>query len=94
MYKRLNPWANTMLSQVLIGRLVVDATIKTCNPQNRVNVDALPDAQMPRSEPRLNPLEFHGRRNSGIAPQRSNKAHVSGVHGSNRDNTRRTEHES
>ncbi len=69
MYKRLNPWANTMLSQVLIGRLVVDATIKTCNPQNWVNVDALPDAHMPRSEPRLNPLEFHGRRSSGIAPQ-------------------------
>ena len=31
MYKGLNPWANTMLSQVLIRRLLVDATIKASN---------------------------------------------------------------
>ncbi len=74
LYKGLNPWANTMLRQVLIGRLVVDSTIKTRNPQNWVHVDALPNAHKPRSEPRFNLLEFHGRRRSGIAPQRSNKA--------------------
>ena len=84
MYKGLNPWANTMLSQVLIGRLVVDATIKACNPQDWVNVDSLPSAPMPRGEPRFNPFDFHGRRSSGIAPQRSHKANGSGVLGSNR----------
>ena len=84
MYKGLSPWANTMLSHVLIGRLVVDFTIKACNLQDWMNVDSLPSAHMPRAEPRFNPFDFHGRQRSGIAPQRSTKAHGSGVHWSNR----------
>lgn len=70
----LNPWADAMLGQLLTCRLVFGVALKTCDPQNWVNVDAVPDACLPRREPRLNPLEFHGRRRSSAVPQRDDAA--------------------
>ena len=80
----LNPWTDTMLSQLLICRLVVDAALKTCDPQIWVNVDAIADATLPRHEPRLDPFEFHGRRRSSVVSQRANTANGSGTRRSKR----------
>lgn len=85
----LNPWADAMLSQLLICRLAVSVSLKTCAPQTWGLVGAVPDKEMPRRGPRLNPMEFHGRRSpnsmshsdsasAADAPgaRRSNRAHV------------------
>lgn len=93
MYNRSNPWADMIFGQVLMCRLVVDAAIKAFVPQYWVKVDAGPDAFLPRCEPRLDPLEFHGRRRSGFAAQKTNQASGSVSHGSDRIDARRRTHD-
>ena len=85
MKNALRRWADVMISQMLICRLAVHTTIKTCAPQNWVNVGAVPDPRLPRHEPRLNPLEFHGRRHPSAVQQQASEATESGTHCSNRD---------
>ncbi|MCB2006252.1 MAG: hypothetical protein R3E92_00140 [Burkholderiaceae bacterium] len=77
MKSALRPWADVMISQMLICRLAVHTTIKTCAPQHWVNVGAVTDASLPRHEPRLNPLEFHGRRRPDSVSQRASDTHWS-----------------
>ena len=81
----LNPWTDTMLSQLLICRLVVDAALKTCDPQIWVNVDAIADATLPRNEPGIDPFELHGRRRTSVMPQGANATIGSGTRRSKRD---------
>jgi hypothetical protein len=60
----LNPWADAMLAQLWICQLANHIALKTCDPQNWMT-----DAYLLPREPRLNPLEFHGRRRSISLPQ-------------------------
>lgn len=85
MYNRLNPWADAVLGQMLICQLAYDIALKTCDPQNWVNVDAIPDACLPRRDRTLNPFEFHGRRHPGSAQHSANTADQSRIRRSNRD---------
>lgn len=80
----LNPWADAMLGQLLICQWANEIALKTCDPQNCVRVDAVPDTCYPLYEPRLNPLEFHGRRHSSAAPQEAGAPDKSSVRRLNR----------
>lgn len=84
----LNPWADVMLGQLLMCRWAVDVGVKTCNPQNWVDLDAVSDAAYRPSEPRLNPLEFHGQRRSLAVQRRANAAGKPRVRSSNRNHQR------
>ena len=65
-FKGLNPWADVMLSHFLIAKLVCDVSLKVCGaPLKTV------DVHLPCNEPRLNPLEFHGKRSSTAGVQRA-----------------------
>lgn len=56
-FKGLNPWADVMLSHLLIMQLACDVSLKaSVAPLRSI------DADLPCHEPRLNPLEFHGKR--------------------------------
>ena len=68
-FKGLNPWADVMLSHLLMGKLSYDVAVNVCGVPLR-----MVDAQLQCYEPRLNPLEFHGRRDSRSISQRTDSA--------------------
>lgn len=54
-------WADTILGRIRVCQALTDIALKNCDPRNWLSVDAVPDVC---SEPRLDPLEFHGQRRS------------------------------
>ncbi len=63
-----NPWFDAMLEQMWVYRQVTDVVAKTVRPDLQNDSHALTDRRLHPSEPRLNPLEFHGKRRS-VAPR-------------------------
>ena len=57
-----DPLADAMLGQTLIGVQAGRWLFRCFDPLTFVNLDGVEEACAPRREPRLNPLEFHGRR--------------------------------
>lgn len=74
MYKRMNPWAGTMLGQPPFCEWSIGFALKRCDPQRWVIPGAADGAPQPRRQPRLNPLEFHGRRRPSAMAQRAKPA--------------------
>lgn len=63
-----NPWFDAMLEQMWVYRQVTDVVAKTVGPDLQHDPQALTDRCLHPSEPRLNPLEFHGKRRP-VAPR-------------------------
>ncbi|QCB45527.1 hypothetical protein E5678_05515 [Hydrogenophaga sp. PAMC20947] len=55
-----------MLSHFLIGKLAYDISLKAC-----VSPLKVADVELPCNEPRLNPLEFHGRRSENAVARKN-----------------------
>ncbi len=60
-----NPWAELMLEQMWLCQQAADVASKCMDAQLLVDSQALSDYCLRPSEPRLNPLEFHGKRRPG-----------------------------
>lgn len=59
-----NTWVNVWLNQMWICRQVTDVVAKTMDSDLWLDPQALTGRGLRPSEPRLNPLEFHGKRRS------------------------------
>ena len=72
MTSRFNtPWVKAWLEQMWVCSQVTDVVAKTVGSDLRLHPQALPDRALYPNEPRLNPLEFHGKRRS--APRRTDR---------------------
>ena len=57
-----NPWADLWLQQMWICQQAAEAASKCIDGELLLDSQALTDYCLEPSEPRLNPLEFHGKR--------------------------------
>ena len=71
-----NPWFAVVLEQMWICRQATEVVAKCIDPQLLLDPQALTNYCLHPSEPRLNPLEFHGKRRLASPPWSPSSEHV------------------
>lgn len=64
-----NPWVNLWLDQMWLGARITDTASKCVDADLLLDPQALTEHCLEPNEPRLNPLDFHGKQRS--APRRT-----------------------
>ncbi len=59
-----NPWVNLWLEQMWLGARITDTASKCVDAELLLDPQALTEHCLEPNEPRLNPLDFHGKRRS------------------------------